>query len=60
MGVIFYIISLIILYFVIETAVRNGINRSKIGQFIEEQQEVQEHKQSREAKQTFLNNDLDD
>ncbi|WP_227937707.1 hypothetical protein [Alkalihalobacillus deserti] len=34
--IILYIASLFILYLVIKNAVKNGINRSKMGQFLEE------------------------
>ncbi|WP_226036883.1 hypothetical protein [Aquibacillus saliphilus] len=53
MGIIVYIISLFILYLVIETAVRRGINSSKIGQLIEDKYE-------KEEKLSFFDNDLDD
>lgn len=44
MGVLIfiYIISLFILYVVIETAVKRGINASVIGDFMEEQQRKKE------------------
>jgi hypothetical protein len=51
--IIFYIIGLIILYIVIETAVRNGINGSVVGRFINNQNGIKEEKES------FLDSDLD-
>ncbi|MCK2000833.1 hypothetical protein MZM54_05445 [[Brevibacterium] frigoritolerans] len=51
---IFYsIVGLFILYIVIETAVRKGINSSIIGQFLEKKYGTDEGKKS------FLDNDLD-
>ncbi|MFX3675177.1 MAG: hypothetical protein ACE3JQ_12135 [Paenisporosarcina sp.] len=47
-----FIISLLILYIIIETAVRRGINSSNIGQFLEKKYEVEE-------KKSFLDSDLD-
>ncbi|MBB6452662.1 hypothetical protein HNQ94_001108 [Salirhabdus euzebyi] len=49
-----YIISLIILYLVIETAVKNGINKSHVGKLLERDYGMQKE----EAKPLF--NDLDD
>ncbi|WP_456275235.1 hypothetical protein [Bacillus sp. AK128] len=48
-----YIISLFILYIVIETAVRRGINSSIIGRYLEKKYGVSETKKS------FLDDDLD-
>jgi hypothetical protein len=39
---------------VIESAVKNGINRSKIGQFLEEKHGIKENKEP-----SFLDDDLD-
>ncbi|MFA1710273.1 hypothetical protein ACDX66_01000 [Peribacillus frigoritolerans] len=51
---IFYsIVGLFILYIVIETAVRKGINSSIIGQFLEKKYGTDE------VKKSFLDNDLD-
>ncbi|MBT2647607.1 hypothetical protein J7E52_12850 [Bacillus sp. ISL-34] len=51
---IFYgIVGLFILYIVIETAVRKGINSSIIGQFFEKKYGIKEDKKS------FLEDDLD-
>ncbi|MEC0299186.1 MULTISPECIES: hypothetical protein [Peribacillus] len=51
---IFYgFVGLFILYIVIETAVRKGINSSIIGQFIEKKYGIKEDKKS------FLDDDLD-
>ncbi|WP_235062677.1 hypothetical protein [Thalassobacillus devorans] len=54
MGVLLYIFSIVIFYLVVKMAVRDGINSSKIGQSIEEKDEI---KQSLKA--SFLDNDLD-
>lgn len=58
MGILLYItfivISLFILYLVIETAVRNGINNSKVGKLIDKQYGAPYKKSS------FLDHDLDD
>lgn len=51
--IVLWIIGLVILYFVIYTAVKDGINKSLVGQFIEKNYEVKEEKKS------FLDNDLD-
>ncbi|SDO21457.1 hypothetical protein SAMN05518871_11253 [Psychrobacillus sp. OK028] len=54
--VIFIVVSiggLLALYGVIEAAVRNGINSSIIGQFLEKKNGTEEDKK------TFLDNDLD-
>ncbi|WP_102029056.1 hypothetical protein [Salirhabdus sp. Marseille-P4669] len=48
------IIGLFVLYMVIESAVRNGINNSVIGQRFTQKQDIMEDKKS------FLDNDLDD
>jgi Na+-transporting methylmalonyl-CoA/oxaloacetate decarboxylase gamma subunit len=53
MSIVFFIISLLILFVVIETAVRNGINSSIIGKYLESKSEVKEDKKS------FLSDDLD-
>ncbi|WP_148357810.1 hypothetical protein [Peribacillus simplex] len=50
---VYLIIGLCILYIVIETAVRKGINNSIIGQFLEKKYGVKEDKKS------FLDDDLD-
>ncbi|MFY0783217.1 hypothetical protein AB1K18_23440 [Peribacillus simplex] len=50
---IFLIVGLFILYIVIETAVRKGINNSIIGQFHEKKYGVKEDKKS------FIDDDLD-
>lgn len=55
-AIIFFVnitIGLFILYIVIETAVRKGINNSVIGQFLEKKYGVKEDKKS------FLDDDLD-
>lgn len=52
-AIIFYIVGVFILYIVIETAVRRGINHSNIGQFLEKKYGVKEDKKS------FLDDDLD-
>ncbi|PYZ97506.1 hypothetical protein CR205_02610 [Alteribacter lacisalsi] len=45
-NVILIILGLIVLYFIIESAVRNGINQSKIGRFLEEKHGMKEEKPS--------------
>ncbi|MEX6701795.1 hypothetical protein ABS315_19565 [Peribacillus frigoritolerans] len=52
-AIIFYIVGVFILYIVIETAVRRGINHSNIGQFLEKRYGMKEDKKS------FLDDDLD-
>ena len=54
-SILLYIGSLFILYIVIETAVRKGINNSIIGQALEKKLGITEEK-----KQSFFDNDLDD
>lgn len=60
MGVIFYIfsvaISLFILYMIIETAVRNGINSSRLGKILEEKYG---REQPGEFEKSWLDRDLD-
>jgi len=51
--IVLCMIGLFILYLVIYTAVKDGINKSLLGQFIEEKYEFQEDKKS------FFDNDLD-
>lgn len=53
LSIALYIVGLFILYAVIETAVRRGINSSIIGRFLEKEYEIKEDKKS------FLNDDLD-
>ena len=48
-----YIVGIFILYIVIETAVRRGINSSIIGQFLEKKYGIKGDKKS------FLDDDLD-
>ncbi|CAH0162530.1 hypothetical protein SRABI80_00902 [Peribacillus frigoritolerans] len=52
-AIIFYIVGVFILYIVIETAVRRGINHSNLGEFLEKKYGVKEDKKS------FLDDDLD-
>ena len=54
-SIVLYIVSLFILYIVIETAVRRGINSSIIGQSLEKKSAITEEK-----KKSFFDNDLDD
>ncbi len=57
LGLIFYIIflivSLFLLYFIISIAVRDGINKSIVGQFIEKKYEF------KASNNSFLDRDLD-
>ncbi|MFJ7310007.1 hypothetical protein [Peribacillus frigoritolerans] len=52
-SIVFSIVGLFILYIVIETAVRKGINSSIIGQLLEKKYGIKEDKKS------FLDDDLD-
>ncbi|MBM4763734.1 hypothetical protein [Bacillus sp. B15-48] len=52
-AIVLYIVGLFILYIVIETAVRRGINSSIIGQFFEKKYGIKTDKKS------FLDDDLD-
>ncbi|MFE4133828.1 hypothetical protein [Peribacillus sp. YIM B13482] len=52
-AIVFYLVGLFILYIVIETAVRKGINSSIIGQFLEKKYGIKEDKKA------FLDDDLD-
>ncbi|MDP9738937.1 UNVERIFIED_ORG: hypothetical protein QFZ59_000767 [Bacillus sp. B2I3] len=52
-AIIFYIVGVFVLYIVIETAVRRGINHSNLGEFLEKKYGVKEDKKS------FLDDDLD-
>jgi hypothetical protein len=52
-NIVFFVIGLFILYIVISTAVRVGINKSVVGKFIEKKYEFKEDKKS------FLDSDLD-
>ena len=54
-SILLYIGSLFILYIVIETAVRKGINNSIIGQALEKKLGI-----TKEKKKSFFDNDLDD
>jgi hypothetical protein len=51
--IVLYLVGLFILYIVIETAVRRGINSSIIGQFLEKKNGIKGDKKS------FLEDDLD-
>lgn len=53
--IVLYIVGLIILYIVIETSVRRGINSSIIGRALESKPEIAEEK-----KKSFFDSDLDD
>ena len=52
-SIVLYIVGIVILYIVIETAVRRGINSSIIGQFLENKYGIKEDKES------FFDDDLD-
>ncbi len=52
-SIILWLIGLFILYFVISIAVRDGINKSVVGQFIEKKYGI------KYSKKSFLDNDLD-
>lgn len=51
--IVLYVIGIFILYVVIETAVRRGINSSIVGQYLEEKDGMKVDKKS------FLDHDLD-
>lgn len=51
--IVLWIVGLLILYVVIETAVKNGINKSLLGQFLENKHGIKDDKKS------FLDDDLD-
>lgn len=53
LSILIYLVGLFILYIVIETAVRRGINSSIIGRYMEEKND------NREDKESFLDDDLD-
>lgn len=53
LSILYGFVGLFILYIVIETAVRKGINSSIIGQFIENKYGI------KEDKKPFLDDDLD-
>lgn len=53
LNIILFIVCLFVLYIVVSKAVRDGINKSVVGQFIEKKYGVKENKKS------FLDSDLD-
>ncbi|MGO4890637.1 hypothetical protein ACJ2A9_23125 [Anaerobacillus sp. MEB173] len=53
LSIILWIVGLFIMYLVITTAVKDGINKSIIGQFFEKKYGIKEDKKS------FLDSDLD-
>jgi hypothetical protein len=53
LSIILYIVGIFILYIVIETAVRRGINASILGKFLEKKYGIKEDKKS------FFDDDLD-
>ncbi|USK72236.1 hypothetical protein [Peribacillus asahii] len=52
-SIILWIVGLFILYIVISAAVKDGINKSVVGQFIEKKYGIKDHKKS------FIDSDLD-
>lgn len=54
-SILIYMVSLFILYNVVKTAVRRGINSSIVGQVMEKKLGTTEEK-----KKSFFDNDLDD
>lgn len=52
-SIVFFLVGVVVFMYVIEIAVRNGINRSVIGQFLEKENGIKENEKS------FLNSDLD-
>lgn len=53
LSIVLFVAGLIVLYFIIESAVKNGINKSVIGQFLDENYGMKDNSKS------FLNSDLD-
>ncbi|MCP3028913.1 hypothetical protein [Halobacillus sp. A5] len=62
MGVLIYLagtaVSLLILYYIIESAVKNGIDKSRLGGIIAKNNGVDLHKQSN-TRESWLDDDLD-
>jgi hypothetical protein len=54
LSIVFYIIGLLVLSVIIESAVRRGINSSIIGQYLKEKHGIKENR-----KKSFLDSDLD-
>jgi ABC-type lipoprotein release transport system permease subunit len=52
-SIVLWIIGLFILYLIISTAVKDGINKSVVGQFIEKKNGIKNDRKS------FLDSDLD-
>ncbi|AMM94678.1 hypothetical protein UP17_21215 [Peribacillus simplex] len=52
LSIVLYIVSLFVLYIVIETAVRRGINSSIIGELLEKKYGIKD-------KKSFLDDDID-
>lgn len=46
LSIVVYVISLLILYLIIETAVRNGINSSVIGEYLKKNHDEEEERRS--------------
>ncbi|WP_231566626.1 hypothetical protein [Pontibacillus marinus] len=44
-SIVVYVISLLILYLIIETAVRNGINSSVIGEYLKKKHDEEEERE---------------
>jgi len=55
LSILFYIIGIIVISVVIESAVRRGINSSTIGLYLKEKHGIKENR-----KKSFLDSDLDD
>ncbi|WP_194841306.1 hypothetical protein [Salinibacillus xinjiangensis] len=58
MGIVLYLISLFILYILISSAVKTGINNSKLVELLEEKRGKEEATEPK--KESFLDHDLDD
>ena len=59
MGILIYIISMVILYVVIQTAVRKGIDSSKTAQLLKDKYDIKEPKDPVSPQKSFLDDDLD-
>lgn len=53
LSIVLFVAGLIVLYYIIESAVKNGINKSFVGQFLDEKCGMKDNSKS------FLNSDLD-
>ncbi|SDJ98412.1 hypothetical protein [Sediminibacillus albus] len=54
-NVILFIVSIVVFYIVIETAVKNGINKSRIGEYYQ----AGSLEEPEDTKESFFDDDLD-